>query len=74
MAADIEPRVVHPDRAAAAQRHPDQPLPQPRHRHDALGEQPADTRQVESASVIEHEDDAELLGHLPGIHRQERAV
>ena len=74
VAADIESRVVDPDRAAAAERHLDQPLAQPRHSRDALGKEPAGTFQVEFAALIEHQDDAELLGHLPGVHRQERPV
>jgi len=74
VAADIETRRVDPDRTAAARRHPDQPLTQPRHRRDTLGNEPAGTVQVESAALLEHQDDAELLGHLPGVHRQERPV
>jgi uncharacterized protein YdhG (YjbR/CyaY superfamily) len=74
VAADIETRRVDPDRAAAARRYGDQPLAQPRHRRDALGNEPAGTAQVESAGLIKHQDDAELLGHLPGVHRQERPV
>ena len=68
------PGVVDPDRTAAAERHIDQPLAQPRHSRDALSDQPAGTPQVESAAFVEHQDDAELLGHLPAVHRQERPV
>jgi hypothetical protein len=72
VAADIETRRVDPDRPAAASRHADQPLAQPRHRRDALGDEPTGTAQVESAAHLEHQDDAELPGHLLGVHRQER--
>jgi hypothetical protein len=71
---NIELRVVHPDRAATAERSPDQPLAQPRDGRDALGDQPAGIGQVERASRVEQQDDPELLGYLPGVHRQECPV
>jgi hypothetical protein len=74
VAADIEVGVVDPDRAAAAERRPDQPLTQPRDSRDTLGDQPACPREVESVGLIEQQDNAELLRHLPGVHRQERPI
>jgi hypothetical protein len=69
MTADIELRVVDPDRTATAEGHLDQPLAQPWHSRDSLGHQLAGTGQIELFAPTKHEDDAELLRHLPGVHR-----
>jgi hypothetical protein len=63
--ADIEVGVINPDRAAAAERRPDQPLPQPRHSRDTLGDQLPGLRKAESAGAVEQQDDAELLRYVP---------
>ncbi len=53
MTADIEVGVINPDRAAAAERRPDQPLPQPRHSRDPFGDQLPGLREVEAAGLVE---------------------
>ena len=72
--ADIEVRVIDPDRAAAAERRPDQPLTQPRHGRNPPGHQLPGLRKAKSAGVIEQQDDTKLLLDLPGVHRQKRAI
>jgi hypothetical protein len=74
MPADVEPRVVGPDRAAAPERHPDQALAQPRDRRQPPGDQPADPLNIQSARLVEHQDHGELLGNIAGVHRQDRPV
>jgi hypothetical protein len=74
MVADIELRVVDPDRAATAEWRTDQALTEPRNSGNPLGDQPADARKVESGRVVDDEDHAELLRDFPGIHGQECPV
>ena len=53
VADDIEAGVINPDRAAAAERRPGQPLPQPRHSRDTLGDQPAGPRKIQAAGLVQ---------------------
>ncbi len=71
---DVERVVVDPDRSSAAERYRHQPLAQARHRRHPLGHQPAHLGEVEPLGVVEQQNDAELLRHRAGVHRQEGAV
>jgi hypothetical protein len=71
----VKGRVIHPHRAAAPGRHPNQPLPQPRHRPDPLGQHPPDQLHIEPGACAEHQHSAEMLGHhATALHRQQRQI
>jgi hypothetical protein len=71
----VEARVVDPHRTATPGRRPHQPLPQPRHGPDPLGQHPADRLHIESGPRVEHEHGAEMLGHgAAALHRQQREI
>jgi hypothetical protein len=71
----VEARVVHPHRAATPGRHPNQPLPQPRHGPDPLGQHLPDRLDIEPGARVEHEHSAEVLGYdAAALHRQQREI
>jgi hypothetical protein len=74
MRADIEVRIVNPDRTATAERGSDQPLAKPRDGREALSYQLADTGQIDAGSTVKQQDHCELLRNLARVHGKERPV
>jgi hypothetical protein len=71
---NLEVMIIHPHWMATANRNLDQPLTQPWHSKDALGNHLPKVRHAEIAGWFQQQDGRELLRNLAGLHRQKRQI
>ena len=72
MPPDVEGRIVDPNRPAATWWRADQPLPQPGHRGDALGQDPLGNGGFDPPVELQH--CSEMFGAVAVVHREERQI
>ena len=74
MGTDLEVPVIHPDRAATAERSSEQPLPEAGKAADAFLDRITDRCQLQTRAGVEHQNRAHLHGLRADVGRQHHQV